>query len=136
MTPLKMAQIHEVCFTTPRPWSEAEIADLAASPLCFVACADDGFAILRKAGPEAELLTIAVHPNAQRKGTGAKLLSTMLTEAKNSGCEDVFLEVVASNAPAISLYHGAGFEDLNYRKGYYSGPDGEKVTALVMHKPI
>ena len=30
-----MALVHAAAFTTPRPWSEAEIADLLASPLCF-----------------------------------------------------------------------------------------------------
>ena len=33
MTPAEMAALHARSFTTPRPWSEAEIADLLASPL-------------------------------------------------------------------------------------------------------
>lgn len=129
-----MADIHAACFTQPRPWSAAEFADLCASPLCQVSTLEGGFAITRRAGPEAELLTIAVHPDARRQGKARALLTESLTELQSSGCEEIFLEVVADNHPAIALYKAAGFTELSYRKDYYNGVNGSKSAALVMRK--
>lgn len=134
MTPAKMAALHEACFTQPRPWSEAEFTDLAESPLCIIQTADQGFAIMRLAGPEAELLTIAVHPHARRQGLARSLLTALTTDLKSRNCEEIFLEVVDTNTPAIQLYHSAGFENRAIRKDYYNGPKGQKSSALVMRK--
>ncbi|WP_286134848.1 GNAT family N-acetyltransferase [Neptunicoccus cionae] len=129
-----MAEIHAACFTQPRPWSATEFRELCASPLCLVKTLDLGFAITRRAGPEAELLTIAVHPDARRQGKARALLSELLATLQSDGCEEVFLEVVADNHPAIVLYKAAGFTELSYRKDYYNGVNGSKSAALVMRK--
>lgn len=134
MTPAQMAAIHEACFTQPRPWSEAEFAELASSPLCIIRTADQGFAIMRLAGPEAELLTIAVHPDARRQGLARSLLTDLMADLKSRNCEEIFLEVVDGNTAAIHLYHSAGFENRAIRKDYYTGPKGQKSSALVMRK--
>ncbi|GGA23670.1 GNAT family N-acetyltransferase [Neptunicoccus cionae] len=131
-----MAEIHAACFTQPRPWSTAELTDLCASPLCLVKTLDQGFAIVRRAGPEAELLTIAVHPDARRQGKARVLLTGLLAELHSTGCEEIFLEVVEDNAPAIALYKATGFAALSFRKDYYNGPNGKKSSALVMHKTL
>ncbi|WP_069299550.1 GNAT family N-acetyltransferase [Neptunicoccus sediminis] len=131
-----MAEIHGACFTQPRPWSATELAALCASPLCLVKSCDQGFAIARRAGPEAELLTIAVHPDARRKGKARTLLSALLQELRATGCEEIFLEVVEHNTAAIALYEAAGFGKLSYRKDYYRGPEGGTAAALVMHKTL
>ena len=70
MTAAEMADVHAAAFTTPRPWSEAEIADLLASPLCFALTEPGGFLLGRVVAGEAELLTIAVAPDARRRGLG------------------------------------------------------------------
>jgi [ribosomal protein S18]-alanine N-acetyltransferase len=43
----------------------------------------------------------------------------------------VFLEVRPSNAPAISLYHDEGFNEIGRRPRYYPARDGRE-DALVM----
>jgi ribosomal-protein-alanine N-acetyltransferase len=134
MTPAEMAQIHAASFSQPRPWSETEFADLIAAPNCNVLTADQGFAIIRIAGPEAELLTIAVAPAARRSGIARHLLARAIDHAKVQNCEDMFLEVVANNQPAIALYTTSGFNQLAIRKDYYNGPKGAKSSALVMRR--
>ena len=81
MTPAEMAALHDACFTTPRPWSEAEIADLLASPLVFALTQPRAFLLGRVVAGEAELLTIAVHPDQRRAGLGGALVGAFLTEA-------------------------------------------------------
>ncbi|MDR6265236.1 MULTISPECIES: ribosomal protein S18-alanine N-acetyltransferase [Rhodobacterales] len=134
MNPAEMAAIHAACFTQPRPWSEAEFAELSASPQCIIQTAKLGFAIIRLAGPEAELLTIAVHPEARRQGLARSLLNALITDLNSRNCEEIFLEVVDDNTPAIQLYQSAGFENRAIRKDYYNGPNGQKSSALVMRK--
>ena len=69
MTPEALAALHATSFTdTPRPWSAAEFAAVLALPGTLVASRPGGFALGRVAGPEAELLTLAVHPAARRRG--------------------------------------------------------------------
>ena len=41
---------------------------------------------------------------------GRQVMRAMATEARQRGVERVFLQVDASNAPALSLYQRLGFE--------------------------
>ena len=134
MTPDKLARIHAASFTQPRPWTSAEFADLLASPRTLLFAAEGGFALIQIAGPEAELLTIAVQPSARQRGTGTQLLAEALAGAKSRNCEEMFLEVVDTNAAALALYKAAGFTQRALRKDYYNGPNGQKSSALVLHK--
>ena len=119
-----MAAIHAACFTTPRPWSAAEIASILDSAFVFVLTEPSGFLIGRVVAGEAELITLAVDPNARKRGTGGRLVDGFLAEARARGAESVFLEVLASNLPAQSLYARKGFEQKGKRRGYYQTPDG------------
>jgi len=120
----------------PRPWSEGEIADLLASPLCFVVTAPQGFAMGRLVAGEAELLTIAVDPVAQGQGVGRRLMRAFLDDLQQRGAETVFLEVAEGNAPARALYSRAGFVVTGRRRGYYHTPDGAAVDAVVMARRL
>ncbi|WGI20959.1 ribosomal protein S18-alanine N-acetyltransferase [Amylibacter sp. IMCC11727] len=136
MTPAQLAAIHAASFTQPRPWSADEFVALLASERTRLLTSENGFALIQTAGPEAELLTIAVHPNARRTGQGRDLLARALTAAQKAKCEDIFLEVVDDNTPAIALYRDAGFRERAIRKDYYNGANGKKSSALVMHKSL
>lgn len=129
----EMAALHAVSFTIPRPWSEAEFQDLLLAPGVFVCVDIDGFALGRLAGPEVELLTLAVHPNARRQGKGRKLLRDFAIHARENGAKQVFLEVAKDNLAAITLYTDCGYKEVGHRKNYYAGPTGRKITALVMN---
>jgi ribosomal-protein-alanine N-acetyltransferase len=132
-----LAALHQRCFTTPRPWTAAEIAGLLQDPLCFLRIEGQktdpkGFLIGRAVAGEAELLTVAVQPEARRAGIGQRLLAEFETTSRTRHAETAFLEVAADNAAAQALYAGRGFAVTGRRKGYYHRPDGSKVDALVM----
>lgn len=131
-----MAQLHAACFTTPRPWTAEEFAALMALPQVFLICVAQGLALGRMAGPETELLTLAVHPSAQGQGHGRALLRAFLAESGARGAEDAFLEVASDNAVAQALYLAEGFQELGRRRGYFQRPDGTRLDAIVMHKPV
>lgn len=136
MTAAEMALVHAAAFTTPRPWSEAEIAELLASPLCFALTEPGGFLLGRVVAGEAELLTIAVTPAARRHGLGRRLVQGFLDKAHGQGAESAFLEVAASNVAARALYAAAGFTAAGKRRGYYQRPDGTTDDALILVRTL
>jgi ribosomal-protein-alanine N-acetyltransferase len=84
-------------------------------------------------GPEASLMNVAVHPRARRRGVAQALLRHMLEVAREADAEQVFLEVRASNEPALGLYRELGFQQIGIRKRYYRD-NGE--DALVLQLPL
>ena len=83
------------------------------------------WACIQAAG-EAELLRIAVSPEARGQGLGRKLLEACQRDLTEAGMARLFLEVRASNASAISLYWACGWKPVGLRPGYY--PDGEDAA--------
>jgi len=136
MTPEALSHLHHQCFTTPRPWGEAEFAGLLSDATVFCLTQPGGFCLGRIAGPEAELLTLAVARNMRRQGLGRRLVSGFLSRAAERGASDAFLEVAADNQPAIALYRGAGFAATGTRKGYYRTAGGVVLDAIVMVRPL
>lgn len=136
MSPAEMAALHARCFTTPRPWSAAEFAALAADPLCFFSTTPQGLLVGRAVAGEAELLTLAVAPEARRAGAGRRLLAAFLTEAAARAAATAFLEVAEDNAAAIALYTAGGFAVTGRRPRYYRRPDGTPLDALVMARGL
>jgi len=133
MTPAQLAKLHAACFSyAPRPWSATEFASLLQSQQSRLLQDDGGFALFRLAGPEAELLTIAVHHDKRRQRIAAGLLEQGRNLCKSVGVEEVFLEVSEVNSGAIELYKKTGFREVARRTGYYIGPNGQKITAIVM----
>lgn len=134
MTPEELANLHRAAFTLDRPWSAAEFRDLLDSPLCHLTTAPDGFALWRVVADEAELLTIATHPDHQRQGI-AKTLMQQWIMAASSSAKTAFLEVAADNGPAIALYAAYNFEQVAKRPRYYTRTTGQ-MDALVMRAPV
>lgn len=81
-----------------------------------------GYIILLDSVDIYEVIKIAVSPNYRKRGMGKKLLGSVLKDLD----KNLMLEVRVSNQPAISLYEGLGFKEINIRKGYYgdTGEDG------------
>jgi [ribosomal protein S18]-alanine N-acetyltransferase len=137
VTPADLSALHARAFTTPRPWSEAEFVSLLADPLAFLLVEGDaGFLLGRAVAGEAELLTVAVAPEARRLGIGRRLVSRFIYQARLRGAESAFLEVAEDNAAAKGLYLGAGFTEAGRRRGYYRTPDGLTVDALVLVRSL
>lgn len=89
------------------------------------------FYAARLAGPESELLLLAVDPVARRRNIGSLMLSHWYQWANDSGAGDCFLEMRADN-PARSLYERFGFAECGRRPEYYSGGDGILRDAVTM----
>ncbi len=81
-----------------------------------------GYALGIRLSGEGELYRIAVLPSARRSGIGRKLLQSFLDDLEENGISACFLEVRASNLPAISLYRAFGFLEVGRRKNYYKNP--------------
>lgn len=88
-----------------------------------------GFSLHRMIVDDAELLLLAVAPDAQGRGTGRQLLDHFIDVAKKKGAARIHLEVRDGN-PAIGLYEAAGFAQSNRRRNYYRGRDGGRFDAL------
>lgn len=135
-----MADIHERGFH--RAWSMEEIAALLADyprvqGLVLRKAAPEnhrpaGFGIVRVAGGEAEVLTVAVDPDNRRRGYGRLLVEEMARRAYRERAEALFLEVDESNRAAVMLYRQLGFVKVGERPRYYEHKDAPPGAALVM----
>lgn len=129
MTPHQLGALHARCFTTPRPWSAAEFSALMATTGSFLLTRDNSFLLGRAIAGEAELLTLAVAPEARRQGQGRALTLEFAATARGMGARDLFLEVAADNHPAQALYAALGWRETGRRRGYYA----PGLDAVVMH---
>ncbi len=118
-------------------WRQADYLTLARDPLGLVFVAElevehppplAGFAAFKRVLDEAELLNLAVDPDHRRKGIARALLKAATCELLAHGVSRVFLEVRASNEPAISLYAAAGFKLQRLRRDYYHDPIEDAIV--------
>lgn len=136
MTPDALAELHRACFTYPRPWSAAEFAGLLAADGSFLLSHTGAFLLGRIAGPEAELLTLAVAPDHRRQGLATALVQEFATVSQARGASEAFLEVAADNKAASALYAACGFQQAGIRPNYYQGANGPPVAAIVMRRAL
>jgi ribosomal-protein-alanine acetyltransferase len=87
-----------------------------------------GYAVVRDAPDEAQLVDIAVSPEHSRKGLGRLLLKEVAARAKARKLLRVTLEVSALNSPALALYRGAGFAVVGRRPKFYN--DGSDAVLM------
>lgn len=88
-----------------------------------------GFALLRTVIDEAELMLLAVVPEARQQGIGRGLLQHTIDLATASGVTSYFLEVRSDN-PAIIVYEKFGFGQVGIRRNYYRGSQANGRDAL------
>ncbi|QHQ36001.1 GNAT family N-acetyltransferase [Algicella marina] len=137
MKPEALATLHAQSFsTTPRPWNPDEFRDMLASDGVELLTEAEAFAVVRHAGPEFELLTLAVPPAQRRQGLAARLLAKLEALACERGASDIFLEVAETNTAARALYAGAGYLQTGRREAYFRDANGRPVAALVLCKPL
>ena len=124
-----ISEIHGRLF--PEPWNEAAILNLIEHPgsVGLVAAIANplqigGFALAQVAADEAEILTIGVMADWQRKGVAERLLAGVMRATPKAGARSLYLDVAQSNEAALALYRKAGFKEVGRRKGYYARPCG------------
>jgi ribosomal-protein-alanine N-acetyltransferase len=137
----RLAAIHATAFA--RPWASFEFERLLADRAViadglFLGQGETaaGFVLSRVVIDEAEILTIAIAPEARGRGHARPLLVHHLDALVRAGARIVHLEVEESNAPALALYRRHGFEEIGRRAGYYLKPDGARVAALTMKRDL
>jgi len=128
-----LAELHLRCFGShPRPWSATEIEELLASRLNFLIQRPAGFLLGRTVADEAELLTVAVSPEARRQGVGRALLAEFCATSRERGAASAFLEVASDNDPARALYLAEGWVEVGNRRNYYA----TGIDAILMHRSL
>ena len=132
ITPLDMAVLHAAAFAGSRPWSADEFTQLLKSKFCFALGDSRCFALIRIVADEAELLTIATHPDFQRQGLARDCMAAWHEQAHAKGAVHAFLEVAADNTPACAMYTGCGYNICGVRQGYYRRAGHPRVDALTM----
>ncbi len=109
-------------------WAEALRADGDSGAWVAVEKRPIAFLLCRTASDlEAEILNLAVDPARRRRGAARALLDLFI----ENNPVDIFLEVRASNSPAIELYRSLGFVDAGLRRAYYHSP---VENAVVMRR--
>ena len=95
-----------------------------------------GFAAFHRVIDEVEIRNMVVDPEHRHQGVGRALLETARDRLLQAGAKRVFLEVRASNKPALSLYCSIGFAIHSRRADYYRDPQEDAlVLALEIHPP-
>lgn len=128
---------------TEYPWSEAVFADCLKADYkgwvlgegeTFYSDGILGFIITLLQMDEMQLLNIGVRLAHQRHGYGKQLLRYAIEVAEQMGMHRITLEVRASNAAAIALYHDLGFHDIGVRRHYYATESGREDALILLRE--
>jgi ribosomal-protein-alanine N-acetyltransferase len=128
----EVAAIEREVFTDP--WPESFFAREIKTPLVYARIAERegrlaGYSVAWLGHGTGHLGNLAVVPGMRRRGVAKALLEDLMARARESGVQDITLEVRVSNFAAQWLYRAHGFRLAGLRRGYYrdTGED-----ALVM----
>ena len=132
----RILEIEKLCFS--HPWTEGQLlSEMYSSDAVFLVSMEGdeiaGYCNFHRAGDQAEMYKVAVHPDFRRRSLAEKMILSCLDWAKDKKCTSVFLEVRRSNAPAIALYEKLGFVSVGVRKNYYDFP---REDGIVMEKEV
>ena len=120
----QVAELEKVCFADP--WSEKALEILVTDEAYGAVCLENGRAMaygsILWGVDEGQIINVATHPDARRRGMGAAVLEHLIATATTRGCEQLSLEVRISNTPAIALYERYGFLKMGLRRGFYKHP--------------
>lgn len=118
------------------PWSENVLRSELSNPLALwiVALSDNevvGYVGAQIVPDEADMMNLAVSAAYRRMGIGKTLVEKLLEALQARSVRSLTLEVRVSNAPAVTLYEGLGFQTVGRRPGYYQKP---KEDAFILRK--
>ena len=122
-------------------WSASQLQGTLCDGNSWLRLARDGvrpvgFSLSRRIVDEAELLLIAVVPEARGHGLGRDLLAATIGDARARGVLRMFLEMRDGNAAACALYRALGFVEVGRRSDYYRGVDQQRFDAITMRRPL
>ena len=93
-----------------------------------------GFVAIWFIADEAHIVSIGVRDSVKRAGVGELLMLSAFQQARKHGCNELTLEVRASNNVAQSLYRKYGFQNVGLRKKYYI--DNAEDAIIMTTPPI
>ena len=118
------------------PWTRGNFTDAMASGYqAQVLMADEhllGYFVAMMGVDEVHLLNITVTPEFQRQGWARVLLDALALWARGQQAQWLWLEVRASNAPALATYRQRGFAEVGRRRDYYPLDKRQREDAIVM----
>jgi [ribosomal protein S18]-alanine N-acetyltransferase len=135
-----IAKLHSTLF--PTPWEVDAVRALIEHPaaVSLIAALPGreivGFVIAQIAADEAEILTIGVGADAQRRGIGRQLVEGTVRAAARAEARRLYLDVAASNTAGRALYAACGFSEAGRRKSYYTLPGGAREDALLLARDL
>lgn len=118
------------------PWSTSQF-DFDAERIVLIEHDREprGFIVFSHVLDEGSILNMAVHPDFQRQGIAAQLLTAALGSMAEFNVERCLLEVRSSNRGASALYENYGFQIDAIRKNYYPAKVGRE-DAILMSKSL
>ncbi len=119
-----------------RPWGIDAIArELRENPVARLFLLEEipgrviGFCACWIVAGELHINSLAITPDARRKGHARRLLTDVFALAVAEGAQAATLEVRRSNVPAVALYESLGFAVEGVRRDYYEQP---REDALIL----
>lgn len=79
---------------------------------------------------EGDITNVAVKKSWQNQSVGKKLMEELVKSTEQEGVARLFLEVRASNEPALRLYRNMGFVQTGIRKNYYEEPREDGIVMM------
>jgi ribosomal-protein-alanine N-acetyltransferase len=107
-------------------WTAARVLAAVHDRATNIAVADEaeeivGFGIMQYGDETAHLSLLAVRPNRQQRGLGARLMAWLEKPALVAGIECIRVEARADNPNAIGFYRKQGYRETGRIAGYYRG---------------
>ena len=120
-----LVKIESECFSYP--FKEKDFLDIYESEISNVLVAKKdggvvGYVSFTVILDECQIINFATSPLFRRQGIGRKIMNALFSHCKERGVTKYFLEVRASNSPAIALYEGFGFYKVGISKGHFKAP--------------
>ncbi len=140
LRPMEESDLFEVALiekgTFPDPWPLNSFREcLAYGHHCLVLeqhSIIQAYGIMSIEIGSAHILNLCVRQELRQRGIGRQMLHQLVDLAERIQVEAIFLEVRASNYPAIQLYYTTGFVQVSVRKDYYPcGPGPEDAIILM-----
>lgn len=114
-----LAALDEAVFDPPYQLASGELIEYMVTSGYFVVAEEDGhlagYACADVIGEEGQIIRVAVHPAARRRGIGGALLNAALTYCRDQQARLVMVNTQDSNQVALQLYASVGFRRVGRR---------------------
>lgn len=95
-----------------------------------------GLALIACRGGISRLAGMGIIPEAQKQGVGKWLMSQLIEQMQPRYDDEMILEVIEQNIPAVKLYQGIGFQTVRRLFGYSIEAPGNLPDITIEHAEI